>query len=106
MCGRYLNETQDFYRGLAPAIGGFAFDGVFFNAPNTTVYAQWRGWMDVLAALRAAFPDMVIDNRLSAHAYGPWYQLSGSYAEPIAGDENPETCACLLTRTLSAPQPL
>ena len=23
--------------------------------------------------------------------FGPWYQLAGSYAEPIAGDENPET---------------
>jgi hypothetical protein len=23
---------------------------------------------------------------------GPWHMLAGSYDEPIAGDENPETC--------------
>ena len=32
-----------------------------------------------------------MDNRLSAHALGPWHQVAGSYSEPIAGDENPET---------------
>lgn len=47
--------------------------------------------MSVLATLRARHPEMVIDNRLSAHAYGPWQTISGSYSEPIAGDENPET---------------
>ena len=34
---------------------------------------------------------MVMDHRQTAHAWGPWYHLAGSYAEPIAGDENPET---------------
>eukprot|EP01045_Picozoa_sp_COSAG04_P045896 COSAG04_NODE_16336_length_502_cov_1.607940_1_plen_73_part_00 len=31
------------------------------------------------------------DHRQTAHEWGPWYQLAGSYTEPIAGDENPET---------------
>ena len=62
------------------------------NAPhNSTSYAQWRGWMDVVGALRRRHPEMVVDHRLSAHALGPWYQEAGSYSEPIAGDENPET---------------
>eukprot|EP00164_Ancoracysta_twista_P016238 GFYU01027154.1.p1 GENE.GFYU01027154.1~~GFYU01027154.1.p1 ORF type:complete len:606 (+),score=229.56 GFYU01027154.1:242-1819(+) len=34
---------------------------------------------------------MVMDHRQLNHFYGPWIQLPGSYAEPIAGDENPET---------------
>lgn len=33
----------------------------------------------------------VMDHRQTAHIWGPWYQLAGSYLEPIAGDENPET---------------
>ena len=73
---------------------GFSFDGVFIgdsNKHNSTSYSQWQGWMTVLAGLRTLHPEIVIDNRLSAHAYGPWYQLAGSYSEPIAGDENPET---------------
>ena len=32
-----------------------------------------------------------MDHRQTAHIWGPWYQLAGSYLEPIAGDENPET---------------
>jgi hypothetical protein len=47
--------------------------------------------MRILAALRAEYPDMVMDHRQTAHIWGPWYQLAGSYLEPIAGDENPET---------------
>ena len=47
--------------------------------------------MNILGAVRAAHPNLVIDHRQTAHAYGPWYHLAGSYAEPIAGDENPET---------------
>ena len=56
-----------------------------------TAYSQWRAWMQILAALRAAHPTIIMDHRQTAHAWGPWYHLSGSYAEPIAGDENPET---------------
>ena len=40
-----------------------------------------------------------MDHRQSAHAYGPWYQLAGSYSEPIAGDENPETYGVPPTHT-------
>jgi len=32
-----------------------------------------------------------MDHRQTAHEWGPWYQLAGSYDEPIAGDENPES---------------
>ena len=54
-------------------------------------YAQWRGWENVLQRLKRLHPEIVIDNRLSAHGLGPWHMLAGSYDEPIAGDENPET---------------
>ena len=54
-------------------------------------YGQWRAWMAILAHLRSKFPDIVMDHRQTAHKWGPWYHLAGSYAEPIAGDENPET---------------
>ena len=76
--------------GLFPDVGGLFFRQA--TAPhNSTSYAQWRGWMDVVGALRRRHPEMVVDHRLSAHALGPWYQEAGSYSEPIAGDENPET---------------
>jgi len=32
-----------------------------------------------------------MDHRQIAHSFGPWYHLAGSYSEPIAGDENPES---------------
>ena len=47
--------------------------------------------MQVLEGLKRLHPGIVIDNRLSAHGLGPWHMLAGSYDEPIAGDENPET---------------
>eukprot|EP01044_Picomonas_judraskeda_P043503 COSAG03_NODE_22913_length_285_cov_1.096774_1_plen_90_part_10 len=47
--------------------------------------------MAILAELRTHYPEMVMDHRQTAHEWGPWYQLAGSYTEPIAGDENPET---------------
>ena len=47
--------------------------------------------MTILKTLRAAYPEIVMDHRQTAHEWGPWYQLAGSYTEPIAGDENPET---------------
>ena len=47
--------------------------------------------MRILATLRSHFPDIVMDHRQTNHRWGPWYQLAGSYAEPIAGDENPES---------------
>eukprot|EP00051_Salpingoeca_urceolata_P016581 m.221615 g.221615 ORF g.221615 m.221615 type:complete len:214 (+) comp18720_c0_seq6:166-807(+) len=71
--------------------GGFAWDYDIFAGPASLQYAQWRGWMEVLAELRSNFPDMVMDHRQTNHLWGPWYQLAGSFAEPIAGDENPES---------------
>ena len=70
---------------------GFAWDHDIFAGGVELRYAQWRAWMRILAALRGRFPDMVMDHRQTNHMWGPWYQLAGSYAEPIAGDENPET---------------
>ena len=68
------------------------WDYTFFDDPREpNQYAQWRGWTRVLAALRSRFPAVVMDHRQRAHLYGPWASLAGSYAEPIAGDENPET---------------
>jgi hypothetical protein len=43
------------------------------------------------AKLRAAHPDIVMDHRQSNHQWGAWSQAAGSYSEPIAGDENPES---------------
>ena len=62
--------------------GGFAWDYTFFNDPRPgTEYSQWRGWMNVIAAIRAAVPEVVMDHRQLNHVYGPWYQLAGSYGE-------------------------
>jgi hypothetical protein len=77
-------------------IGGWAWDHDIFagstrEEKDELAYAQWRGWMNIVGTLRERFPDMVMDHRQTAHRWGPWYQLAGSYAEPIAGDENPES---------------
>ncbi|KAH8079211.1 hypothetical protein JL720_9476 [Aureococcus anophagefferens] len=70
---------------------GFAWDqDIFAGAPELR-YGQWRSWMAILRAIRAAKPDAVMDHRQTNHVWGPWYQLAGSYAEPLAGDENPDT---------------
>lgn len=71
--------------------GGFAWDHNIFAGGAQFQYAQWRAWMAILAELRTHYPEMVMDHRQTAHEWGPWYQLAGSYTEPIAGDENPET---------------
>ena len=72
--------------------GGFAWDHDIFAGGPDLLYSQWRAWMWVLKQLRAALPNIIMDHRQTNHMWGPWYQLAGSYAEPIAGDENPETC--------------
>jgi hypothetical protein len=71
--------------------GGFSWDHDIYAGGAELRYAQWRAWMHILAFLRSKHPNMVMDHRQTAHMWGPWYQLAGSYAEPIAGDENPET---------------
>ena len=47
--------------------------------------------MRVLALLRSDNPDIVMDHRQTSHLWGPWSHAAGSYTEPIAGDENPES---------------
>eukprot|EP00035_Acanthoeca_spectabilis_P005281 m.111817 g.111817 ORF g.111817 m.111817 type:complete len:359 (-) comp12950_c0_seq1:2291-3367(-) len=72
--------------------GGFAFDYTDFNDwRQPTDYAEWRGWTSVLAKIRSAHPEIVIDHRQQCHNWGPWNQAAGTYSEPIAGDENPES---------------
>ena len=82
----------------ATGAAGYSWDHDIFAPQNSGLdpnnpdrYAQWKAWMQILAALRSAYPDIVMDHRQTAHMWGPWYHLSGSYAEPLAGDENPET---------------
>ncbi|CAE7459681.1 unnamed protein product [Symbiodinium sp. CCMP2592] len=70
---------------------GFAWDHDIFAGDKSLQYAQWRGFARILRALRTEFPHIVMDHRQTNHMWGPWYDLSGSYAEPIAGDENPES---------------
>eukprot|EP00912_Choanoflagellata_sp_UC4_P000813 UC4_evm2s507 len=73
-------------------IGGYAWDyGINGDYRQPSTYAEWRGWMKILKNLRVAYPDLVMDHRQTNHKWGPWYQPAGSYAEPIAGDENPES---------------
>eukprot|EP00939_MAST-03C_sp_MAST-3C-sp1_P002884 g2884.t1 len=87
---RWLSETLLAFANRTYA-GGFAFDHDIFAGDSSKQYSQWRSWMWILKNLRDAFPDIVMDHRQTNHMWGPWYQLAGSYAEPIAGDENPET---------------
>jgi hypothetical protein len=90
-------EVQDWWIKTMKAFmhktgsAGFAWDHDIFAGKESLRYMQWRGWMRILAALRAEHPDMVMDHRQTAHRWGPWYHPAGSYSEPIAGDENPET---------------
>lgn len=102
-------EYQDYLAQLlidfvtATGVGGFAWDyGINGDWRHPTTYPEWRGWMRILKSLRAAHPDIVMDHRQTAHQWGPWYQLAGSYTEPISGDENPESYgAAGATPTLS-----
>lgn len=75
---------------------GYAWDYTFFSDSNHSVYSQWRGWDRVTTSLRARHADMVCDNRQTAHQWGPWYLRAGSFSEPIAGDENPESYGAAL----------
>ena len=76
---------------LRLGVRGFNWDYTFWMDSSATEYAQVRGWLRVLATLRACAPGLVMDHRQQAHSMGPWYQLAGSYDEPLRGDENPET---------------
>ena len=70
----------------ATGAAGFAWDHDIFapegGGMRPTAYAQWRAWMTILAHLRTTFPEMVMDHRQTAHAWGPWYHLAGSCTRP------------------------
>lgn len=91
----YLIESLSTFMNQTGAIG-FAWDYTFFSDTNHSVYSQWRGWTRITTSLRRLHPDMVCDNRQTAHVFGPWYHFAGSFAEPIAGDENPESYGAAL----------
>eukprot|EP00054_Salpingoeca_dolichothecata_P030821 m.254091 g.254091 ORF g.254091 m.254091 type:complete len:1086 (-) comp26725_c1_seq16:94-3351(-) len=84
-----LQSLNDFLERFD--FGGFAFDYTAFRAPNSSIYAQWKGWDFIMKSLRLQHVNITMDNRQRAHQYGPWYTLAGSYDEPLASDENPET---------------
>ena len=87
----YLARTLSAFVN-ATGLGGFAWDYTGFKDwRQPTLYAEWRGWTRILQLLRASNPDVVMDHRQSSHIWGPWNHAAGSYTEPIAGDENPES---------------
>lgn len=96
-------EVQSYLIGIMSAFlektgaGGFAWDHNIFAGDVSLQYAQWRAWMHILKTVRGKFKDIVMDHRYDSHAWGPWYHLAGSYVEPIAGDENPETYGVRMT---------
>eukprot|EP00041_Stephanoeca_diplocostata_P025061 m.648438 g.648438 ORF g.648438 m.648438 type:complete len:71 (+) comp22661_c0_seq3:1514-1726(+) len=54
--------------------GGWAWDHDIFTqgASPSQVYAQWRGWMRILSALRMRFPDMVRHFCVAEHVLKQW----------------------------------
>jgi hypothetical protein len=87
----YLIKTMTNFLNVTGG-SGFAWDyGIQGDTRTANLYGEVRGWLRILRALRKAFPGMVMDHRQIAHNFGPWYHLAGSYSEPIAGDENPES---------------
>jgi hypothetical protein len=87
----YLAETLISFVTVS-GCGGFAWDYTSFQDwRQSTDYAEWRGWQRVTALLRAAHPTIVMDHRQQSHGWGAWSHAAGSYTEPIAGDENPES---------------
>lgn len=74
----YLAETMISFISVTGA-GGFAFDYTGFNDwRQPTDYAEWRGWTSVLAKIRSAHPEIVIDHRQQCHNWGPWNQAAGT----------------------------
>jgi hypothetical protein len=87
---QFLIQTMlDF--NSATGAGGYGFDYTFFDDPQSSQYAQWKGWQNILITLRSGHPEYVIDNRQLNHEWGPWTWIAGSYAEPIMSDEQPES---------------
>ncbi|KAJ9444402.1 hypothetical protein DIPPA_05933 [Diplonema papillatum] len=86
----WLLETMDLFLQKSGA-AGFAFDHSITAGDPSLNYQQWLAWQYIMKTLLERHPNLVVDYRQSAHAWGPWHLLGPSYAEPLAGDENPET---------------
>jgi hypothetical protein len=72
---------------------GFSWDHDVFSDKknNERTYSQYVAWMRITSKLREVKPDIIMDHRQLADVYGPFWQLAGSYDEPLGSDENPET---------------
>jgi len=87
----YLIKTMNSFLNVTGG-SGFAWDyGIQGDTRVANLYSEVRGWLRILGAPREANPGMVMDHRQIAHRFNAWYHLAGSYSEPIAGDENPES---------------
>jgi hypothetical protein len=77
--------------------GGWAWDHDIFTdgASPAQHYAQWRGWMRILAALRSEYPDMVMDHRQTAHIWGPWCVRKHHHAHSLC-QRTPLSSLCSL----------
>ena len=72
--------------------GGFGSDYAFINSPTDSPYAQWHGMRRIQKTIMVQHPEFQVDNRQQNHAWGPWFWApTGSYAEPIQSDEQPES---------------
>jgi hypothetical protein len=74
--------------------GGFGSDYAFIQNTGDAPYVQWAGMRRIQQAVVAANPLIQVDNRQQNHDWGPWFwAVTGSYAEPIQSDEQPESWA-------------
>ncbi len=73
--------------------GGFSFDywWIAYDKPASSKYAQWHGCRRILENLKRRLPGIMIDGRQQYYQFGPWTWVSGSYAHPFGGDEQPES---------------
>jgi PAN domain len=91
----YFTETLNTFITVSNS-QGVGFDYTYFNNPSASVYAQYRGWSNILNTLRnrnGPSNKFVMDQRQANHAWGPWIWGAGSYAEPLQSDEQPESWA-------------
>ena len=104
-------QAQNYLIGVLGAFmektgaSGFAWDHDIFTSAatgGTGHYAQWRGWMRILKVLREAHPDMVMDHRQTAHAWGPgitWRDRMRSQSQGMKTQKRTafQSRACTLT---------
>lgn len=72
---------------------GMGFDYTFINDNEASMYSQWAGWRRILSTVLSKGPEgLQVDNRQQNHEWGPWmWVATGSYAEPLQSDEQPES---------------